>query len=294
MDLLPKELTEPVISDVVISGVDNVESVFSGKLLHFTVPEDDLKYMFELFSKLMSLPYAPVRSHTKIQQGFYDWFDNYLGYKDVSRLEIQRIVVCSVNNQKIFKEIIESAKERFKDVHRKEKQAKQVKRETVWDVPVIDYYNELNEQIDSKNYAMEQCYLKRSRREPEKLFEELLLKSKNITWWYKNGEAKEMYFAIPYVHPTDGGLHSFYPDYIILFKSGELGIYDTKSGFTAESEETVAKSDALQNYIKAKGGSVKKMVGGIVVTKPSGTFVFEGLHYTSDTSGKGWRRLEIS
>lgn len=110
-----------------------------GKLVHFAVPEDDLKFKFEFFAKACSLPYAPSRSHTKIQQSIYDWFDNFLGYKDTSRLEIQRIVVCSETNQKIFKEIIETAKELFKEVNRKDMQAKQGKKELVWDVPTLEH-----------------------------------------------------------------------------------------------------------------------------------------------------------
>lgn len=290
LDLLPKELTVPVISDAILNDIDDVEKVI-GNIVHFKVPEDDLKFKFEFFAKATSLPYAPVRSHTKIQQAIYDWFDKYLGYKDISRIEIQRIVVCSETNQKIFKEIIESAKERFKEVNKKEKEEKQVKKDVVWDVPIIEYFNDLNEKIDSKNYSMTPCYLKASRRIPEQNFEESLKNNNSVLWWYKNGVSKEMYFAIAYVHPQDGLLHSFYPDYIVCYKDKKIGIYDTKSGFTAESDETVAKSDALQDYILKNKG--KNLTGGIIVTKPSGMFVYKGKKYNKNTTTKGWERMKI-
>lgn len=289
LDLLPKELTVPVISDAVMSGIDNIEQVI-GKIVHFAVPEDDLKFKFEFFAKACSLPYAPVRSHTKIQQAIYDWFDKYLGYQDTSRIEIQRIVVCSEKNQKIFKEIIESAKERFKEVNKKEKEAKQSKRDVVWDVPVVEYFNELNEKMEDINYSMTPCYLRTARRQPEKDFEEMLTKSKDIAWWYKNGTNKESYLAIAYIHPLDGLQHSFYPDFIVHYRNGTTGIYDTKSGFTAESDETEAKSDALQSYLKQNKG--KKVLGGIVVTKASGMFVYEGDKYDKNTTAKGWERIK--
>lgn len=290
LDLLPKELTNPVISDAILAGIDNVEKVI-GSIVHFAVPEDDLKFKFEFFAKASSLPYAPVRSHTKIQQAIYDWFDNYLGYTDVSRIEIQRIVVCSETNQKIFKEIIESAKERFKEVNKREKEAKQAKKDVSWDVPAIEYFNELHEKADINNYAMNPCYLRTSRRIPEQEFEELLSKSKEVLWWYKNGVSKEMYFAIAYTHPQDGLQHSFYPDYIVCFKDKTVGIYDTKSGFTAESDETEAKSDALQEYIKKN--KAKQLTGGIVALKPSGMFVYEGSKYNKNTTAKGWERIKF-
>lgn len=290
LDLLPEELTKPVIADAVISQIDTAKDVI-GTSIEFTVAEDEIKYNYELFAKVISLPYAPVRSHTKIQQAIYDWFDKYLGYKDKSRLEIQRIVVCSEVNQKIFREIIESAKEQFKAVNRKEKQAKQSKRENAWDVPVIDYFNELYEKVSNKFYVMDNCYLLIDRPETEKEFEKELEKSSNIEWWYKNGTDKEAYFAVPYINPKDGGYHSFYPDYIVLYKNGEIGVYDTKSGFTAESEETAAKSNALQAYIKNQ--QENKVKGGIVVIKPSGIYIFSGDKYSSDTESKGWNRLDL-
>lgn len=290
LDLLPKELTNPIISDAIFSGIENVKEVI-GNIVHFTVPEDDLKHKFEIFAKACSLPYAPVRSHTKIQQAIYDWFDKYLGYKDISRIEIQRIVVCSETNQKIFKEIIESAKERFKEVNKKEKQAKQSRRDIQWDVPVIDYFNELHEKTSSKNFVMNPCYVRAGRSVPEKEFEEILNESKSVVWWYKNGTSKEMYFALPYIKPQDELPHSFYPDYIIYFENGDIGIYDTKSGMTAESDETGAKSDVLQKYISER--SNKHLTGGIVVLKPSGMFVFKGKKYDKNTTNKGWDRLKL-
>jgi type III restriction enzyme len=288
LDLLPKELLQPVITDAVLENIDNVKEIV-GNVLNFKVPEDDLKYKFEYFAKAMSLPFAPVRSHTKIQQALYDWFDSFIGYKDSSRLEIQRIVVCSPVNQKIFREIIESAKERFRDVNRKEKMAKQRKKEVVWDVPAVDYFNESYDKVATSKNIMEPCYLQRERSKPEKDFEEILESSKSVEWWYKNGVSKESYFAIQYQDPKSGIARAFYPDYIVRFSNKEIGVYDTKSGFTADSEETKAKSDALQKYIKSND----KVKGGIVVFKSSGAHVFADAKYSSDLSGSGWQKMQI-
>lgn len=292
LDLLPKELLQPVIADAVLRDIDNVKELV-GNILNFKVPEDDLKFKFEYFAKAMSLPYAPVRSHTKIQQAIYDWFDSYLGYRNVSRLEIQRIVVCSVSNQKIFREIIESAKEKFRDVNRREKMAKQRKKEIVWDVPVIDYFSELYEKVSVKKSILSPCFLQKERSQPEKDFEEILENSEGVDWWYKNGVYKEIYLAIPYQDPKDGITRTFYPDYIVHFSNKEIGVYDTKSGFTADSEETKAKSNSLQSYITSSVKAGKKLKGGIVVFRKSGANVFVGAKYTNDFSDKGWVKLKI-
>jgi type III restriction enzyme len=288
LELYPEELTKAIIADAVIPNLDEAKDI-TGSSVEFSVQADDIKYKFEKFAKLMSLPFAPVRSHTKIQQAFYDWFDQYLGYEDKSRIEIQRVVVCSSVNQKIFAEIIERAKERFRDVRIKEQNAKQKKKEYIWDVPVVDYYNENSEAVNTSNYALETCYLDKKRSKPEIAFEEMLNESNNIEWWYKNGVSKETYFAIPYTD-KDGFERAFYPDFILKKKDGSVGIIDTKSGFTAESEDARLKSNALQEYIfKHKK---LKLFGGLMIPEKTGLKMFVGKDYTSDSKDTDWIEID--
>jgi type III restriction enzyme len=290
LELYLDELTKPVISDAVIKNIDGAEEVI-GEMIEFTVPEADLKYKFQLFAKVSSLPFAPVRSHTKIQQAIYDWFDNFLGYRGQSRAEIQRVIVCSEINQKIFSEIIQSSKKRFEKLKKKEQNEKQRIKKYVWNVPAVDYFNEGFEEVEVASNVMSPCYLSKNRSNPEKEFEVMLGSSGEVSWWYKNRESKETYLAIPYVNPEDGETRAFYPDYIVQMKDGSVGVYDTKSGFTAKSEETTAKSDALQDYIKKH--KKKRLSGGIVLADKTGTFVFSKKGYNPDLSNDGWNRLQI-
>jgi type III restriction enzyme len=289
LELYLDELTKPIISNAVISNIDGAKDII-GETVEFTVPEADLKQKFEQFAKIMSLPFAPVRSHTKIQQAIYDWFDNYIGYRGKSRAEIQRVIVCSEKNQQIFTEIINTAKERFEALRKKELSDKQRTKAYPWDVPAIDYFNENYERVDIVNGVITPCYLGKKRSRPEQELEQALGGSDAISWWYKNREAKETYFAIPYNDPDSGVLRSFYPDYIVQFKDGSIGIYDTKSGMTATSAETAAKSNALQAYIKI---DKKRLRGGIVFFDKTGSFVFTGNKYSHDIADKEWERLEI-
>jgi type III restriction enzyme len=292
LELLPSELTQALISDAVIKNIDNIEDVI-GKIIHFSVSEDDIKFKYEYFAKACSLPYAPIRSHTKIQQAIYDWFDNFLGYEKISRLEIQRIVVCSSLNQRIFKEIIETAKEKFKILNIRDKESKQSKSEYSWDIPVIDYFNELYVDIKSENYSMDKCYVLKKQSLPEETFEGLINNNLEIKWWYKNGAQREIYFSILYKNPEDNELHSFYPDYIVKFNDGRIGIFDTKSGITKDSNETKAKSDALQVYIQNELKQGRKIFGGIVDSRRSGLFFYTGPKYVSDVEDKHWERVNF-
>src|SRR3989344_119452 len=294
LDLLPDELKRPVIVDAVIENLDVLQrkEILGGDTIEFAVSPDEIKRAYETFAKAASLPFAPVRSHTKIQQAIYDWFDKQLGYEEASRIEIQRIVVCSESNQRIIREIVEAAKLRFKDVDRKEKMSKQRRQEYAWDVSDVDYFNELYEAVPAKRAILVSAtepiktLLLKDRSEPERAFEELIDKSDKVEWWYKNGVSTEKYFAVAYVDPATGFERSFYPDYIVMFKDKSLGIYDTKSGFTQSSIETGAKSDALQSFID--GG--KHLKGGIVQKILTGWHIFTGKKY--DTGGTDWKDLK--
>jgi len=301
LDLLPQELSKVIISDAVIENLDEQaqkEVIGRGKA-EFAVSPDEIKRAYEAFAKLTSLPFAPVRSHTKIQMAIYAWFDKYLGYEDASRLDIQRIVVCSESNQKIFKHIIEAAKERFKQVDKKEKEAKQRRKEYVWNVPEVEYFNENYELVGAGKAVIisakdaDKTLLYQKRTQPEKGFEELLedKKSRSVEWWYKNGVSLELYFAIPYTDPDTGFESAFYPDYIVGFRNGSIGIYDTKSGFTAKDAKP--KAEALARYIKGQNKKGKKLVGGIVQPLLSAWYYSDAEKYDSGDKDQ-WKLLDFS
>jgi len=293
LNLEEKTLKEPVISEKVVKDIDNIE-VIIGKTVNLTTPEDDIKEKFNYLAKAFSLPYAPVRSHTKIQQSIYDWFDKYLNYKNKSRLIIQKIVLCSESNQTTFKEIVERAKYKFKPIREKEIRAKsKVKENDKWNIPSILYFNELYQKNDSGKYILEPCYLAERKSEVEQQFEDKLEKSKNVLWWFKNGEKKEDFFAILYVNSIEDKLSAFYPDYIVKFKDGSIGIYDTKAGITASAPETKDKAEALNKYLKGLSKKKIKASGGIIIKESRGWFVNEGVSYKYDKNLSGWNELNL-
>jgi type III restriction enzyme len=58
---------------------------------------------------------------------------------------------------------------------------------------------------------------------------------------------------------------SFYPDYIVRYKDGSIGIYDTKAGMTVTSGDTKLKANALQEYLKEQNKRRNtKLKGGII------------------------------
>ena len=88
-----------------------------------------------------------------------------------------------------------------------------------------------------------------------------------IVWWWKNGENKNDYFGIKYFYPVNS-INTFYPDYLVQFSSGKLGILETKEQGDRDGKTyTKAKAESLQAYIKEQNTKGKKLLGGIVIQR---------------------------
>src|SRR5690606_14586728 len=122
--------------------------------------------------------------------------------------------------------------------------------------------------VPAKRYPYEQCYLLKDRSDPEKYFEQMLEDSDKVEWWYKNGEQKQQYFSVSYQTVDEETkltkMANFYPDYIVRYTDGSIGIYDTKAGRTVTERPTHDKSDALQAYIAEQNEAGAKLTGGIL------------------------------
>jgi type III restriction enzyme len=128
-----------------------------------------------------------------------------------------------------------------------------------------DFTDDYEPITPQKLCALDQCFVPISYKgkDNEKRFIDYLeSKDKYIEWWFKNGSQGKDYFAIKYYNSTDGKEELFYPDWIIKFKDGRVGIYDTKAGQTAQLQETADKAKALALKLEKLGNGY---VGGIVV-----------------------------
>ncbi|OGN22035.1 MAG: hypothetical protein A2915_03775 [Candidatus Yanofskybacteria bacterium RIFCSPLOWO2_01_FULL_41_34] len=119
-------------------------------------------------------------------------------------------------------------------------------------------------------------------------------KKKEIEWWFKNGDYGKNYLAIPYQNTENKKDALFYPDWVIRFKDGRVGIFDTKDGDTGISRETKDKAVALAKWIKQLG---KGFVGGIAIFENGIWYCNDGSKYKyikgkSVNTDKNWKRFE--
>jgi len=94
-------------------------------------------------------------------------------------------------------------------------------------------------------------------------------KPEHIDWhWHNGDERMEINFGISY----SNGTSTFQPDFIVKFKDGRIGIFDTKP-IDYNLEDTKIKANALFRYLeeqnKMRDSIHGKLVGGIVVSNSS-------------------------
>lgn len=297
LELYPEELTMPILSDVIVKNIDSIQDEI-GELniqhIQTNVSDANIQKEFDYLLKAWSLPYAPVRSFTKIKTALYKWFA-LIGYSNLQWNDVQRIVSCSAVNQKVLSEVISSAKEKYEIQKPAEFAGRKEVSETLYSPPETFVSGDKHESVPFKKYGYDPCYLLAKRSDPEKQLEGLLDNSDKVEWWIKNGEGQQQFFSIVYDFvDAESGLKrkaNFFPDFIAKFEDGSVGIYETKSGITLTDYLTHAKSDALQLFLHDTSSSPYKLRGGIINSRSDGLYIFEHETYTAEKSS--WERLVL-
>ncbi|MEK7151742.1 MAG: hypothetical protein AAB784_03460, partial [Patescibacteria group bacterium] len=202
--------------------------------------------------------------------------------------KVQSIILGKENAQ-LFVDVINLAKEGYKkEIVAKLAEKRELTETPKWEVPMIISYNSRYKSEEQPLSVIKPFYTAKQS-EPERLFIEFLNNSKTIKWWYKNGESEMKYFAV--LRHDD---QAFYPDFIIQFKDGKIGIFDTKSGRTAETGDAAPRAEALQKYIKRQNKKGKKLVGGIAIQK-NGTWRYNNNEEYEYDEGdlSGWKVLDL-
>lgn len=297
-----KKYQQELIADTAIDAksLDDLSVISPEAMVKLSVAADELQVFFEQFIKSNLGSFRNVkRSIPSVKSAIYQWFRKYLnsGKWPEEILLIQRVFLHA-KNQIIFKRILEKSIEEYRIVKEAEVREK-VEESEQWndfELPVEQFYNEhTDEKISLKKYAYEPCYLNCDRSNPERDFEIFLNSNDSkILWWWKNGENKIEYFGIKYEY--EGLIFTFYPDYLVQFKDGRLGIFETKDiGDRDGKTYTKMKAETLQKYITDSKN--KKLFGGIAIKKGSSWLINQEKKYDWGMVERGdwseWKTIEL-
>ena len=271
--------------------------------------EEDLEWAFDDLIHENLNGYAYKRSRNTVKMALWRWFKKALGldpFKNNNAIYIQNICL---NNYKKIGQLLDSAVKNFKPVKDQEIEDKIKKIEkwnSDWEVeerrnfPKTDSYEEKKYKLN----LYKPGFLKFDSEVERKFVEKILEKNKNkiLWWWQKGSEHMALNFGIK----CNKKGKTFQPDFLVMFKNGKIGIYDTKASGFQESDNKL-KAEALQKYIKEENKKKKKdlLIGGLVIK--------EGKHFLINSDdvyapfgksdiveqsegkkkNKGWRYFEM-
>jgi len=281
--------------------------------------ESDKRRMFDELFRVNLNGFAPARSMSFFQGALFVWFRKYLGidYRiDGGAVAIQNIIL---NNMEIFNKVFYKAVQAYVPIKKKEidKRIEEVEEwNKEWEIAESRNYNP--DVYKPKNFKLslykqpqeKKSYLKLDSEVEESFIELLDSHQDKIEWWWQNGnEHMALNFGIKYKKDENlkERVSTFQPDFLVMYKDGRLGIYDTKAKDFQE-EDTKQKAEALQKFIKKENKRKKRefLTGGIVIKESKKFFInsdeiyakFDNIVKGTEQSGgkkkeKGWRFFEI-
>lgn len=189
-------------------------------------------------------------------------------------VDIEKLFI--LNYESHFKSILNELFATYEKILKEKRQHltnKQERFNEEYHLPSMLFHNDQTEE-EVKNvqkYAYDRCFLRKDRSVPEQRFIDFLQEHLDcIDWWWKNGDGGKDYFAVKYEY--EGETYAFYPDFLVGFKDGTIGIFEVKDEYDMEAKtRTKAKAEALYRYIQAENKKKEnKLFGGVVVEQNAG------------------------
>lgn len=286
------ELT--LISDFQAEGVDKLANAqIHGEANISTDNEADLQKLYDYFIRNNLSPFYPEdRSIGRVKEAIYAFFKDQLAMDYTDEFSKIINIILSQTNRQHFINVIDTTKERYiAETQKREAKLQEIQE---WEVPQQLNYGGEYVALDAPHSVMIPFYYDKQWK-TEEAFIKFLEQSNKIDWWFKNGDRDSTFFAVPYME--NGVQNPFYVDFIVMFKDGLIGLFDTKAGNTIKDAKE--KSDGLQKYIELQNSKGKKLIGGIVANTDSRNYLGRWVCYRGQSTDlvsdnfSNWETLEI-
>ncbi len=205
------------------------------------------------------------RSWSVLSQALRQWFTQLIMIPVVSEDQWRRIFVYDVQKEgnSAFRKAIAQAINNYRPILQafiKKREEEALHSNEPFKIQTSMAFDTTHEVFEPSTKSFQQpFYLLKNYngRDNETNFIRFLENDDNVEHWYKNGSSGKTALAIRYTDTkgtettADDEIRLFYPDWIVLYKNGDIGIYDTKGGFTSveKSQETRDKLAALTSRI---------------------------------------------
>ncbi|MBB4805905.1 type III restriction enzyme [Chryseobacterium defluvii] len=297
IDLNPK-LINKLIVDAEFSDYDrlNLEFAKQGKDEEYEMSGNDVEKLFNFWCFRLLSEQTDVeakvsnvsRSWSPLKSALRVWLKRNI---DLDSNSFYRIFIHDIHKEQasIFRSAITKALKEYypiKTEFLKSRKAELESREAPLfrisdEYGFTDDFSRLKEEEGASELSVIQPFYLRKNyagRENELKFINYLEHQKDsLEWWFKNGNAGKEFYSLKYFNTSSREEALFYPDWILKFKDGRIGIFDTKSGFTARDTEGRAEGLAAKlKELNAKGGNY---VGGLIVLENNKWYYFFNEEY---------------
>lgn len=311
---LNSELTESLIADAEFVVFDSLKNVINkqGRTSGFVVSQNDVEKLFNFFCyKLLaeqteneakvsntSRSWSPLKSALRV------WFKRNL---DLNSDYYYRIFIKDVLREQssVFRPAITQALKEYRPVLSRliaERGQREENKEapSFFIRPAYSFTEDFSVLTDSETTttlcAIQPFYIRKEY--PGRLNEIAFIKYLEqqedlIEWWFKNGDSGKDYFSVNYFNNADAKYSLFYPDWLVKFRNGKIGFFDTKSGLSAQHTE--GRAAGLAKKIELLNSEEQKYMGGIVLLENNQWYINQSINYayTPGELGHNWQPLEV-
>ena len=265
----------------------------ANQIKHFAITTAEFSNYFERFCYDNITRLNRSKSWRKLRETLIHFAEYYLGMFETGAHKF----FLYPQNKALLIPHIANALERFEAWQAAKGNDNRRVENSLWEVPEIRFYSDLYKGEDIGKHALDPFYEYQQASSVEKEFKKfLILNETHIEWWYKNGDNGKEHFAIPYNNLQEE-LRLFYVDFVVKFKSGSIGLFDTKT--KRSDADAPKKHNALIAYIEAENQTKTntKLFGGVLIsTETNGIISFRYCSNTiTDTNDlTGWDFLDPS
>jgi len=318
---LDSKLTNKIVVDAEFTDFDKIDFDFSkeGRDEEYEMSQNDVEKLFNFWCfKLLSeqteveakvsnvsRSWSPMKSSLRVwlkrsidldSNYYYRVFINDIN-KEQSSIFRPAITKALKDYFPIKKKIIEKRKE---DIEKREAILFDIKSEYSYTVD----FSELTEEEGTSDLSVIQPFYIRKEykgRDNEVKFLKYLEQKKSaLEWWFKNGEGSKEFYCLKYYNTSTKEDALFYPDWILKFKDGRVGIFDTKSGFTAQNPE--GRAEGIANKLIELNKKDVIFIGGLVVLENNQWYYYSdekyvagseyGYEYVQGNLNANWKPFE--
>jgi len=306
LDLYHVKVKNKLIVDAEIEDYDNFvkEIRERGEDLSEETSKHDIERMYNLLcfniigkQEEENKKFAPERSWGKLKTALNVWFGEKIQERRSAYYTI--IVNDFLKPDSILRKLIAEALEKYRPIRQEEVKKKESRARRTEDLeiprPSLFFTEDYEEMGGLNKNSMNPFYIGKNYTGKKNETEFIqYIESKNVDWWYKNGDSGSEHFSIPFYDDLERKEKLFYPDWIIKIKD-TIFILDTKQGLsgTVGSADTKRKAEALQIWIKEQNKAGKKFKGGIISNVSGIWKINDNDEYKADINYTEWKDLEI-